>query len=67
MPMKLPPFFRFFLTHTKAAVLYVKPHASMTLMASAILGNVAHMKQAHPPPQISRTGRAHISAVVMVG
>lgn len=45
--------FRFFFTQTKAAVLYVKPHASITRSASATCGNVAHMNSTHPcpPPQ----------------
>lgn len=51
MPQKFVLLFRFFLIHTKAQVLYSKPHASMTRRASAICGNVAHMKHTDPPPQ----------------
>ena len=47
--------------------MYVNPHASMTLMASPMFGNVAHIKQAAPSSaQIDRIGMAQISAVVMV-
>ena len=46
--------------------MYVKPHASMAFMASPMLGNVAHIKQAAPSAQMEGTGMAQISAVVMV-
>lgn len=52
MPQKFVLLFRFFLIHTKAQVLYSNPHASMTRRASAICGNVAHMKHTDPPPQV---------------
>ena len=38
----------------------------MAFMASPMLGNVAHIKQAAPSAQMEGTGMAQISAVVMV-
>ena len=51
MPQKFVSLLRFFFIQTKAQVLYSNPHASITRRASAICGNVAHMKHAVPPPR----------------
>lgn len=67
MPMKMPMLLLFNFTHSHASVLYVKPHALMSVNASSISGHVAHMKSAHRSADSSVIGMAHSVSSFSVG
>ena len=66
MPQNKLSDFLFFFIHTNAAVLYVKPHASITFSASLIFGKFAHIKQIALSEQILCIGSSQILSVLIV-
>ena len=57
----------FRLSHTKATVLKVKPHALISRRASGSMGNVAHKNSRQSLAARVSTGRAHSASIPMVG
>lgn len=66
MPVKRVSDLRFCLIQTKATVLNVKPHASMTPQPSCSIGKVIQRKRAQSGAARAATGSALISAMLMV-